>query len=40
MLRAAGVNFVQGFLFCRPCPASQLRFAPADPELFHREDAA
>jgi diguanylate cyclase (GGDEF)-like protein len=39
MLRAAGVNFVQGYLFCRPCPATELRFASADPELFHREDS-
>jgi diguanylate cyclase (GGDEF)-like protein/PAS domain S-box-containing protein len=38
MLRAAGVNFVQGYLFCRPCPASQLSFAAADPALFHHED--
>ena len=30
MLRAAGVNFVQGYLFCRPCPASELRFANAE----------
>jgi EAL domain-containing protein (putative c-di-GMP-specific phosphodiesterase class I) len=38
MLRAAGVNLVQGYLFCRPCPAAELRFVSADPELFHRED--
>ncbi|HLH87037.1 MAG TPA: PAS-domain containing protein [Xanthobacteraceae bacterium] len=40
MLRAAGVNFVQGYLFCRPCPAAELRFSPIDPELFHHEDSA
>jgi diguanylate cyclase (GGDEF)-like protein len=38
MLRAAGVNLVQGYLFCRPCPASQLSFSAADPALFHHED--
>jgi EAL domain-containing protein (putative c-di-GMP-specific phosphodiesterase class I) len=27
LLRAAGVNFVQGFLFGRPCPASELDFS-------------
>jgi diguanylate cyclase (GGDEF)-like protein len=30
MLRAAGVNVVQGYLFARPGPASQLSFAPAE----------
>jgi diguanylate cyclase (GGDEF)-like protein len=29
MLRAAGVNLVQGYLFCRPSPLSELSFAPA-----------
>ncbi len=29
MLRAAGVNFVQGYLFARPCPASELSFSSA-----------
>jgi EAL domain-containing protein (putative c-di-GMP-specific phosphodiesterase class I) len=28
MLRAAGVNLVQGYLFCRPCPVSELKFSP------------
>ena len=32
MLRAAGVNLVQGYLFCRPCPAAELSFAAAAPE--------
>jgi diguanylate cyclase (GGDEF)-like protein len=32
MLRAAGVNFVQGYLFCRPCPLSDLRFTPVEIE--------
>jgi diguanylate cyclase (GGDEF)-like protein len=27
LLRAAGVNFVQGYLFGRPCPASELEYA-------------
>jgi EAL domain-containing protein (putative c-di-GMP-specific phosphodiesterase class I) len=26
LLRAAGVDFVQGFLFGRPCPAAELDF--------------
>ena len=30
MLRAAGVNFVQGFLFGLPTPAAALRFLPAE----------
>jgi EAL domain-containing protein (putative c-di-GMP-specific phosphodiesterase class I) len=32
MLQAAGVNLAQGWLFGRPCPASELSFAapPAD----------
>jgi EAL domain-containing protein (putative c-di-GMP-specific phosphodiesterase class I) len=28
LLRAAGVNTVQGYLFGRPCPVSQLDFSP------------
>ena len=30
MLRAAGVNLIQGYLFGRPCPASELSFAAVD----------
>ena len=30
MLRAAGVNLVQGYLFGQPCPACELRFFPAE----------
>jgi diguanylate cyclase (GGDEF)-like protein len=30
MLRAAGVNLVQGYLFGQPCPADALRFFPAE----------
>jgi EAL domain-containing protein (putative c-di-GMP-specific phosphodiesterase class I) len=30
MLRAAGVNLIQGYLFGRPCPASELSFAEVD----------
>jgi diguanylate cyclase (GGDEF)-like protein len=31
MLQAAGVNLAQGYLFGRPCPASELRFTGAQP---------
>jgi diguanylate cyclase (GGDEF)-like protein len=37
MLRAAGVTFVQGYLFCRPCPASELSFANAELEVVRPE---
>jgi diguanylate cyclase (GGDEF)-like protein/PAS domain S-box-containing protein len=30
MLRAAGVNLIQGYLFGRPCPVSELSFVEAD----------
>jgi diguanylate cyclase (GGDEF)-like protein len=30
MLRAAGVNLVQGYLFGQPCPADELQFFPAE----------
>jgi diguanylate cyclase (GGDEF)-like protein len=38
MLRAAGVNLVQGYLFASPCPASELTFGRA--EVNHRATAA
>jgi EAL domain-containing protein (putative c-di-GMP-specific phosphodiesterase class I) len=38
MLRAAGVNLVQGYLFASPCPASELTFGRA--KVNHRATAA
>ena len=35
LLRAAGCNELQGYLFGRPCPASQLSFAPASRDGQH-----
>ena len=36
MVRAAGCRQVQGFLFSRPCPASQLKFAGGKVIALHR----
>jgi EAL domain-containing protein (putative c-di-GMP-specific phosphodiesterase class I) len=39
LLRAAGVNLIQGYLFGRPCPVSELNFAAVE-ESGEMESAA